>query len=202
MNSDLGSNEATNMTAEKKTRICLACGQVFVPQRADHQLCPTGECGVSERERQIVLKKLNGRCIDCGRKAADGHSSHCRQEILEIWGLPEGPCPWCASAAGQHTARCELRAYAEQDGLCPICGRELDPHLPEGEPDWINRDHVFPRSLLSGKVLLQNKSLVHYRCNLWKADDPAPFGQPAWGVLRGIPYAHTKPAMPGHGKHE
>ena len=108
---------------------------------------------------------------------------------MELLGLPTGPCPWCGQAAGEHGRHCEVYIYVEQDGLCPICGRELVPGLRQTDPEYVNRDHVFPKSKIArGEELRGNKVLTHARCNYWKGDDPAPFGQPEWGVLRGIPH--------------
>ena len=71
--------------------------------------------------------------------------------------------------------RRQRRLFAEQSGICAICGLPL-PRLGSRHPrhpDRASLDHIIPRSR-GGKNDLSNLQLVHDRCNNEKADQVPP----------------------------
>jgi hypothetical protein len=171
-------------------RWCLWCEQIFVPEKRKQNFCLNYECQITRETKRLAYRRAYGGCPDCGFSFGQ-HTPHCKGVALEALGLPEGPCPYCQNGPGHHRDNCWIYYFVAQDGLCAVCGRELDPQVPYPNLDYITRDHLYPRSRverdLKVKQLPHNTELVHKRCNEWKGNNPAPFGQPAWGILLGVP---------------
>jgi hypothetical protein len=185
--------------AERRARVpvlglgqgwCMWCEQIFTIEKRKQSSCLDYECQISREAKRQAYKRAYGGCPDCGFSFGQ-HNPRCKGVALEAMGLPEGPCPYCQAGPGGHRDNCWIYYFVEQDGLCAVCGRELDPRVPYPEGDYITRDHLYPRSKIQQDLkvrhLPNNTELVHKRCNEWKGNNPAPFGQPAWGVLVGRP---------------
>ena len=172
-------------------RWCIWCEEIFVPLKRKQNACLNYDCQISREAKHQAYKLAYGGCPDCGFSFGR-HNPRCKGLALEALGLPDGPCPYCQTGPGRHRDNCWVYYYVEQDGICAVCGRELDPQVPYPDLDYITRDHLYPRSRvqrdLKVKHLPNNIELVHKRCNEWKGNNPAPFGQPAWGVLVGRPH--------------
>ena len=78
MDSDMNSDMAGKISDGEGAEICLACGREFRSERPEQRLCPMGECGVNEKERQRVIHRATGRCLDCGWSLGSGHHGNCR----------------------------------------------------------------------------------------------------------------------------
>jgi len=169
-------------------RWCMWCEQVFVPQKRKQNSCLNYDCQLSREAKRQAYKRSFGGCPDCGFSFGQ-HNSHCKSVALEAMGFPDGPCPYCAGYPGHHHENCEIYYLVAQDRLCAVCGRDLDPQVPYPHGDYITRDHLYPRSKIQRDLkrpyLPNNIELVHKRCNEWKGNKIAPFGQPAWGILVG-----------------
>ena len=61
--------------------------------------------------------------------------------------------------------------YEAQDGICPLCNRELEPHL-------IQVDHIIPFTYGGGNER-NNLQLAHAKCNNQKSDKVD-----AWDLLK------------------
>jgi 5-methylcytosine-specific restriction endonuclease McrA len=166
---------------------CFWCERVFRPRDLqDHNLCHGPGCDEIARRYRKVEASLAGRCLDCNTKGGR-HVPECKGQALVHAGLPQGPCPWCGGGPRTHVKGCLVVYFVRQEGLCSLCGRALDPQISYPSPDSVNREHVFPRSQAETATDPSNLELAHKRCNEWKSDNPAPFGQPFWGILANVP---------------
>jgi 5-methylcytosine-specific restriction endonuclease McrA len=174
------------ISGPKMTATCYYCGIEFVPRDPEQVGCFDRGCRLARAEEEEERRLATGGCPDC-RGYYGRHTEVCKQIVLETIGLPQGPCPWCSGHPGRHAHGCELVRFVRQDGVCPLCGRPLDPKIAQPDPDHVNHDHIWPRSLARGEERPFNLALAHYRCNQWKGNNPAPFGQPPWGILVEVP---------------
>jgi hypothetical protein len=177
-------------------RCCVHCHQPFTPALSHCRgLCPNPIC-ITRRQEATRTKYLAAHgCPQCGGSLKN-HVPPCDQEILQQIGLPQGPCPWCGGPPYEHLRGCQIIRFVAQKGLCPLCGRFLDPDLAYPEPDSVNRDHIKPHSRTHHCDNSQNIQLAHLRCNDWKADHASPCGQPPWGVLEDVPVVKTYQGRP------
>jgi len=177
-------------------RYCESCHQPFTPALSHCRgLCPNPVC-ITRRQEATRAKYLAAHgCPQCGGSMKN-HLPPCDQEILQRIGLPQGPCPWCGSQPYEHLRGCQICRFITQKGLCPLCGRALDPTIAYPAPDSVNRDHIKPYSCTHYCDNSQNIQLAHLRCNDWKADNPSPCGQPPWGILKDVPVVETYQERP------
>jgi 5-methylcytosine-specific restriction endonuclease McrA len=176
---------------------CFWCEHVFYPPSLaeGHYRCHGPGCDKTYRRFRAREASLAGRCLDCNM-GGGRHVPECKGQALLSAGVPQGPCLWCGGSPGDHIRGCLVVYFVRQDGLCSLCGRGLDPQIPYPQADFVTREHVFPRSKAETTLTADNLELAHKRCNEWKSDNPAPFGQPFWGVLAGVPKVegyHQKP---------
>ena len=166
---------------------CFWCEHAFHPTDPEaHRRCQGSGCDETYRRFRQLEASLAGRCLDC-KTGGGRHVPECKGQVLLSAGLPQGPCPWCGGQPGNHVRGCLVVYFVRQEGVCSLCGRDLDPQISYPEPDFVNREHVFPRSQTETATSPENLELAHKRCNEWKSDNPAPFGQPFWGILQNIP---------------
>ena len=172
-------------------RCCEHCHQPFIPALSHCQgLCPNPIC-ITRRQEATRTKYLAAHgCPQCGGSMKN-HIPPCDQEILQRIGLPQGPCPWCGSPPYEHLRGCQICRFVTQKGLCPLCGRALDPNIAYPDPDSVNRDHINPHCRTRHRDNSQNIQLAHLRCNDWKANHSSPCGQPPWGILENVPVVET-----------
>ena len=178
---------------------CFWCEHAFYPyDLAGHKLwrCQTPGCEETYRRFRRREASLDGRCLDCDAWG-ERHSPECKGQALCEAGLPQGPCPWCGGRPGAHIKGCLVVYFVRQAGICSLCGRGLDPQVLYPAPDFVTREHVFPRSKAETTLTADNLELAHKRCNEWKSDNPAPFGQPFWGILAGLPRVEGWLRKPG-----
>jgi 5-methylcytosine-specific restriction endonuclease McrA len=64
-----------------------------------------------------------------------------------------------------------LRAFAEQKGMCWICGEKMNLHGDWREPMTATADHVKPKSL--GGKLHKNIKAAHRECNIKRGNKHA-----------------------------
>ena len=177
-------------------RCCEHCHQPFIPLLSHCRgLCPSPVCITRRQEATRAKYLATHGCAQCGGSLKN-HLPPCDLEILQQLGLPQGPCPWCGSPPYEHLHSCQVSRFIQQKGLCPLCGRGLDPNITYPEPDFVNRDHIKPHSRTRHHDNSQNIQLAHLRCNDWKADNPSPCGQPPWGVLENVPVVETYRVRP------
>jgi hypothetical protein len=177
-------------------RCCEYCHQPFIPALSHCRgLCPNPVCITRRQEATRVKYLATHGCPQCGGSMKN-HLPPCDLEILQQIGLPQGPCPWCGSPPYEHTRACQVNRFITQEGLCPLCGRLLDPTIPYPDPDFVNRDHIKPYKNTRHRDNSQNIQLAHKRCNDWKADNPSPCSQPPWGVLENVPVVETYQRRP------
>jgi hypothetical protein len=69
-------------------------------------------------------------------------------------------------APSQQSKKLVNLLYRAQDSLCFHCGKPMEPLGTDGipQPDTCSREHIYPQAT-SGRGLLHNIVLAHYRCN-------------------------------------
>lgn len=69
-------------------------------------------------------------------------------------------CQSCRQATAKGPRRHLPKLVADQNGICPICGKKL----PEQISASVHVDHIFPKAY-GGKNNIDNLQAVHIRCN-------------------------------------
>ena len=96
-------------------RLCLGCGELFVPSKANHVLCSQRCAQRVSRKRhppKYVPRRFEKPCERCGKSTLNRR--FCSERCAYLAAHPPRTCAACGRSFGKRGRRCEVE-------LCPSC---------------------------------------------------------------------------------